>query len=62
MCAAMSPKERNISKPVAASMAFAIFCQENRLVIVILSEPQAKFQPIMLADANQTFFLEIPMT
>ena len=25
MCAAMSPKERNISKPVAASMAFAIF-------------------------------------
>ena len=25
MCAAMSPKERKISKPVAASMAFAMF-------------------------------------
>ena len=29
MCAAMSPKERNISKLVAASMAFAIFLKKQ---------------------------------
>ena len=29
MCEAMSPKERNISKPVAASMAFAFFFVGN---------------------------------
>ena len=35
MCAAMSPKEQNISKPVAASMAFAIFY--NQWVVGILN-------------------------
>ena len=36
MCAAMSPKEQNISKPVAASMAFAIFLKEIVIVEVYL--------------------------
>ena len=31
MCTAMSPKEQNISKPVAASMAFAIFLVVDNL-------------------------------